>query len=286
MQERETPELPVPSPSAPHGAGSFEAHLHSFQVTLNAAHPHSFQGSSNAAFPHSFQDPSNAAHPHSFQGPSNAAHPHSFPGPSSGAYETFWSESDTQEDSDTLLSLRKTKEEDVRLPPEVEKLFQKEQPAALLCSPNTSWRRLTSSGETPSFLNATSLGEHYKLTQELQSDAEPSTVLRRFVVTVYFDVISALSRPKRYTRHVITKRGISLVAAAIRENSEFSSAKIARHLWVWAKQGIVFRQFANKLGGTACFFFMPGTGHTKWIYDLRRAEDDEVVAILRRHGIA
>ncbi|KAK8169767.1 hypothetical protein IWX90DRAFT_189140 [Phyllosticta citrichinensis] len=215
-----------------------------------------------------------------------AAHLHSFQVASKAAHEASSSESDTPKDSDVLLSLRKTKEEDVRLPPAVEKLIQKEQPAALLCSPDTSWRRLTSSGEIPSFLNATSPGEHYNLAREVQSDTETSTVLRRFIVTTYFDVVSALSRPRRYTRHVITKEGISLVAAAIKENSDCSSERIARHLLMWAKQGKVFRQFANKLGGTACFFFLPGTGHTRWTYDLRRSDYDEVVAILLRHGIA
>ncbi len=141
-----------------------------------------------------------------------------------------------------LRPLWNLKEEDVALPSEIAGSLEKwkADPSAFLrgdCS------------QIPS-----SPIEHYDYARRAQISLASNKILWRFVTTTYYDIISMRSQSERYA---ITKEMVAFVVAVICESSSYERETVEKDVINWAKYGKRNRALANKLGGTACYFFYP-----------------------------
>ena len=141
-----------------------------------------------------------------------------------------------------LRPLWELQEEDIILPSEIAESFEKWK-----ADPSTFFHG--GSSRIPS-----SPKEHYEYTRRACASLTSNKILWRFVTTTYFDVISSRSQSERYA---ITKEAVSYVVAVICESSTYEHNIVERDVINWVQQGKKYRVFANKLGGTACYFFYP-----------------------------
>ena len=141
-----------------------------------------------------------------------------------------------------LRPLWNLKEGDVALPSEIAESFKKwrADPSAFVRS---------DCSHIPS-----SPVEHYDYARRAQTSLTSNKILWRFVTTTYYDIISVRSRSERYT---ITKEVVAFVVAVICKSSSYEREKVEEDVINWAKCGKRNRALANKLGGTACYFFYP-----------------------------
>ena len=141
-----------------------------------------------------------------------------------------------------LRPLWNLKEDDVALPSEIAKSFEKWK-----ADPSAFVRRDCS--HIPS-----SPVEHYDYARRSQTSLTSSKILWRFVTTIYYDIVSMRSQSDRYT---ITKEVVAFVVAVICKSSSYKRETVEEDVINWAKCGKKNRALANKLGGTACYFFYP-----------------------------
>jgi hypothetical protein len=141
-----------------------------------------------------------------------------------------------------IRPLWEIKEEEVVLPSEIAEPFErwKADPSAFLRS---------DSSQVPS-----SLKEHYEYALSVRTSTVSNKILWRFITTVYYDVISALSQSDRYS---IAKEAVVFVVAVICESPSYNREAVERDIISWAKDGAKYRALANKLGGLCCYFFYP-----------------------------
>jgi hypothetical protein len=99
-----------------------------------------------------------------------------------------------------------------------------------------------------------SLVEHYDYARRVQTSLASNKILWRFVTTTYYDIISVRSQSERYS---ITKEMVAFVVAVVCESSSYEREAVEKDVINWAKYGKRNRGLANKLGGTACYFFYP-----------------------------
>lgn len=141
-----------------------------------------------------------------------------------------------------LRPLWELEEKDVALPSAIAESFEKwkADPTAFVCG---------DCSHLPS-----SPTEHYNYARRAQTSLTSSKILWRFVTTTYYDIISVRSQSERYT---ITKEVVAFVVAVICESSTYERETVEKNVIKWAKHGKKNRALANKLGGTACYFFYP-----------------------------
>ena len=141
-----------------------------------------------------------------------------------------------------LRPLWELKEDDVALPPEIAESFEKwkADPSAFICG---------DCSHIPS-----SPKEHYDYARRAQISLTSNKILWRFVTTTYYDIISLRSQSERYT---ITNEVVAFVVAVICKSSSYKRETVEEDIINWAKYGKRNRALANKLGGTACYFFYP-----------------------------
>ena len=135
------------------------------------------------------------------------------------------------------------KEEEVALPPEIAEPFErwKADPSAFLRS---------DSSQVP-----LSIKEHYDYALSVRTSTISNKILWRFIMTVYYDVISALSQSDRYS---ITKEAVAFVVAVICESPSCDQDAVEKDIISWAKDGAKYRALANRMGGLCCcYFFYP-----------------------------
>jgi hypothetical protein len=138
--------------------------------------------------------------------------------------------------------LWKLKKEQVALPSEIAESFGEWR------ADPTAFLRISSS-QVPS-----SLKEYYDYALSMRISTISNTILWRFITTVYYDVISALSQSDRCS---ITKEAVAFAVAVICKSPSYDREKVEKNIIRWAKDGAKYRALANKLGGLCCYFFYP-----------------------------
>lgn len=156
------------------------------------------------------------------------------------------SDAASSDEDSRLRPLWKLKENDVALPSEIVEPFErwKADPFAFVrgdCS------------HIPS-----SPVEHYDYARHAQTSLTSNKILWRFVTTIYYDIVSVWSQSERYaiTKEVVAFV-VAFVVAVICESSSYKRGTVEEDVINWAKCGKKNRALANKLGGTACYFFYP-----------------------------
>lgn len=115
--------------------------------------------------------------------------------------------------------------------------------------------------ESSSLGASSSPSEHYDYTRNVQASIASDRILRRFLTTVYYDIVSKHSQSDRTS---ITKDGVEFVAAVICNTGSYDVKTVQEDVASWAKDGAKYRGLANSMGGLGCYFLLPGS-LSEWV---------------------
>ncbi|KAF1999270.1 hypothetical protein P154DRAFT_621125 [Amniculicola lignicola CBS 123094] len=126
-------------------------------------------------------------------------------------------------------------------------------------------------------------GEHYNYTRNVQASLASDRILRRFLTTVYYDLVREHSQSDR---NPITKVGVEFVAAVICNTGSYNNETVKKDVSSWAKEGGKFRDLADAMGGLGCYFFLPvKLSEWIWLKHITQEYHERATAFLRKHGI-
>ncbi|KAI0526164.1 hypothetical protein F5B22DRAFT_146038 [Xylaria bambusicola] len=125
--------------------------------------------------------------------------------------------------------------------------------------------------------------EHYCYTLNVQASLASDRILRRFLTTVYYDLISKHSQSDRNS---ITKVGVEFVAAVICRAGSYNNETVQKYVSSWAKEGGKFHGLADAMDGLGCYFFLPvKVSDWIWLKYLTQEHHESAITLLRKHGI-